>query len=73
MERSLAKRGVPRRSEETAIEYARRLLIESGAPSAPVLSLTTLFHIAGFSNHAIDETMRTSAMNSVRAISEEAS
>ena len=73
MERSLAKQGVPRRPEETAVEYARRLLLESGAPREPVLSLTTLFHIAGFSAHVISETMRTSAITSVSAISEAAS
>lgn len=73
MERSLARRGLPRRPEETAIEYARRVLLESGAPGEPVLSLTTLFHIAGFSTHAISEAMRSSAMSSVRAISEAAS
>ncbi len=69
MERSLARRGIPRNPDETALEYAARLLIQAGAPSEPVQSLTTLFHLAGFSTRTMDELMRETAIRSLREIS----
>jgi Domain of unknown function (DUF4129) len=72
MESGLATRGLPRRPEETAIEYARRLLAGAGAPPAPLRSLTGLFQLAGFSTHAMDETMRQTAISSLRAFGETA-
>jgi hypothetical protein len=68
MERRLASRGVPRNPEETALEYMRRLLERAGAPEAPLRSLTGLFHLAGFSSQAIDESMRESAIRALTAI-----
>ncbi len=70
MESGLAKRGLPRSPEETALEYARRLLATAGAPPAALRSLTGLFELAGFSGHAINETMRQTAISSLRAIGE---
>jgi len=70
MESGLAKRGLPRSPEETALEYARRLLATAGAPPAALRSLTGLFDLAGFSGHAINETMRQTAISSLRAIGE---
>jgi hypothetical protein len=70
MEGGLATRGLPRRPEETALEYARRVLAAAGAPSAPLRSLTGLFQLAGFSTHAMNETMRQTAISSLRAFGE---
>jgi hypothetical protein len=69
MERGLANRGIPRNPEETALEYMRRLLERAGAPSAPLQSLTSLFHLAGFSAQPMDESMRETAISALRAIS----
>jgi hypothetical protein len=68
MERRLASRGVPRNPEETALEYMQRLLEGAGAPEAPLRSLTWLFHLAGFSSQAMDESMRESAIRALTAI-----
>lgn len=68
MERGLASRGIPRKPNETALEYMRRLLEAAGAPSNPLRSLTALFHIAGFSIQPMDESMRESAITALRAI-----
>jgi len=70
MESGLARRGLPRSPEETALEYAHRLLAAAGAPPAALRSLTGLFQLAGFSGHSINETMRQSAISSLRAIGE---
>jgi Domain of unknown function (DUF4129) len=70
MERTLASRGVSRKPEETAQEYAGRVLLQSGAPAKPVRALTFLFHVAGFSVRTMNETMRANAINSLRAIRE---
>jgi hypothetical protein len=69
MERGLANRGIPRNPEETALEYMRRLLERAGAPNAPLQSLTSLFHLAGFSAQPMDESMRETAISALRAIS----
>ena len=68
MERSLARRGFPRNPEETALEYASRLLARAGAPSEAIRALTALFHLAAFSSHLIDETMRQAAISSLSSI-----
>jgi hypothetical protein len=72
MERSLAVRGTARNPEETALEYARRLLALAGAPAEPVGSLTGLFHLAAFSSRAVDEGMRQTAISSLHSIREAA-
>lgn len=72
MERRLAMIGVKRSSDETAREYARRLLEQSGAPPQPIAALTELFHLAGYSSHHITESMRQSAVDSLQAIREAA-
>lgn len=68
METALAKLGLPRSPQETAVEYARRVLLSAGAPRDAVQSLTALFHLAGFSRRAIDETMRDSAITALQMI-----
>lgn len=70
MERRLARRGIPRKPQETALEYARRLLQLAGAPSEPVTVLTELFHVAGFSKRVVDEEMRQTAIRSLRSVAE---
>lgn len=70
MERRLARRGIPRKPQETALEYARRLLQLAGAPSEPVTALTELFHVAGFSKRVVDEEMRQTAIRSLRSVAE---
>jgi uncharacterized protein DUF4129 len=72
MERRLSRLGIQRRPGETALEYARRLLTESGAPPKSVGVLTDLFHLAGYSGHPIDEPMRLRAIESLTAISDAA-
>jgi hypothetical protein len=72
MERRLGSVGIQRSLEETAIEYARRLLERSGAPPKPVRALTELFHLAGYSSHVINESMRQSAIDSLFEISQAA-
>ncbi len=69
MEQRLGKIGIQRSSEETALEYERRVLERSGAPLKPVHALTELFHLAGYSSHAINESMRQSAIDSLLEIS----
>jgi Domain of unknown function (DUF4129) len=68
MERALARRGMPRNPDETAMEYARRVLERTGALRSPLRSLTSLFHVAGFSAQPMDEAMREMAVRSLRAI-----
>jgi hypothetical protein len=68
MEIALAKVGLPRAPEETSIEYAHRLLLGTGPAREAVESLTSLFHVAGFSSKRIDEAMRDKAIASLRTI-----
>jgi len=70
MERSLARRGIPREPQETALEYAGRLLQLAGAPSEPVNAMTELFQVAGFSKRVVDEEMRQTAIRSLRSVAE---
>jgi Domain of unknown function (DUF4129) len=68
METALARLGLPRSAQETAVEYARRVLLSAGAPRDPVERLTALFHLAGFSSRRIDDTMRNNAINALQSI-----
>lgn len=68
MERVLTIRGLPRNREETALEYASRLLKQGEAPPAPLRSLTALFQVAGFSVRPVLEDTRQRAIDSLRAI-----
>lgn len=72
MERRLATVGLLRNPEETAREYAKRVLARLGAPSTPLAALTELYHLAGYSRYPINEAMRQSAIDSLRTISEAA-
>ena len=68
METALARLGLPRSPQETAVEYGRRVLLSAGAPRDAVQSLTALFHLAGFSSRRIDATMRDSAITALQLI-----
>jgi hypothetical protein len=68
MERTWASRGIPRKPDETPLEYMRRLLEQAGAASDPQRSLTELFQVAGFSVQSLDEPMRETAIRALQAM-----
>ena len=68
MERSLSHAGLGRKPWEAPIEYLRRVLAGAlGAPS-DVQTMTHLFEVAKFSQHPVDESMRTSAIGALERI-----
>jgi hypothetical protein len=71
MESVLARRGLKRRTSETAIEFLGRVLgdLSVGAPAAR--ELTQLFEEAKFSSHELDESARTRAINALETIRSE--
>jgi hypothetical protein len=62
MERSLARAGAARRGSETALEYLERMLrlLDRHGPAAT--RLTSLFQVAKFSAHPVDEGMKRDAI-----------
>jgi Domain of unknown function (DUF4129) len=68
MERSFSRAGLGRKPWEAPIEYLRRVL--AGALGAPedVQTMTHLFEVAKFSQHPVDESMRTSAIGALERI-----
>ena len=70
MERSFSRAGLGRHAWEAPIEYLRRVL--QGALGAPedVQTLTYLFEVAKFSEHPVDESMRTGAIGALERIRE---
>ena len=68
MERSLSHAGLGRHSWEAPIEYLRRVL--AGAMGAPrdVQTMTHLFEVAKFSEHPVDESMRSDAIGALERI-----
>ena len=68
MERSLSHAGLGRKPWEAPIEYLRRVL--AGALGAPedVQTMTHLFEVAKFSQHAVDESMRGDAIGALERI-----
>jgi hypothetical protein len=68
MERSLSRAGLGREPWEAPIEYLRRVLARAlGAPE-DVATMTHLFEVAKFSQHPVDESMRTSAIGALERI-----
>jgi Domain of unknown function (DUF4129) len=65
MERALARVGLPRAPQETALEYLERLLglLDAGGRSAQ--RLTELFQLAKFSDHVIDAEMKREAIHAL--------
>ena len=68
LERSFASAGVPRRKEETAVEYVPRALAGLEVDPAPVETLTDLFTRAKFSQHSVDEGMKLEAISALERI-----
>lgn len=68
MERALARRGWPRAEAEAPFEYLARL--SSGARVAPshLHGLTELFEVARFSEHEVNEPMRTAAVSHLESV-----
>jgi Domain of unknown function (DUF4129) len=62
MERALARVGLPRAPQETALEYLERLLGLLGARGPAARRLTELFQLAKFSDHIIDAEMKREAI-----------
>jgi hypothetical protein len=71
LERSFAAAGVPRRAQETAVEYVPRALAGLEVDPAPVRTLTDLFTTAKFSHHAVDEGMKLDAISALEGIRDE--
>jgi hypothetical protein len=65
LERSFAAAGVPRRQEETAVEYVPRALEGLDVDPAAVRKLTDLFTRAKFSQHPVDEEMKLRAISAL--------
>lgn len=68
MERSLSHAGLGRKPWEAPIEYLRRVLAGALGAPADVQTMTHLFEVAKFSQHAVDESMRTSAIGALERI-----
>lgn len=68
MERSMTRVGLPRRVSEAPLEFVVRALRSFVGVSNDLNRLTFLFELAKFSDHAIDEEMRSSAIAALSAI-----
>lgn len=68
MERLFARRGQPRRVEETPFEYVERSLEQAGAPRGAAIDLTELFERARFSDHVIDTSFRAGAIRALESV-----
>lgn len=70
MERSFRRIGLPRAPFEAPLEFVARVLSSVGA-ATEVRDLTDLFELAKFSEHEIDEAMRSSAIDALSRIRDE--
>ena len=68
LERSFAAAGLPRRAEETAVEYVPRALDKLEVDPGPVRTLTGLFTTAKFSHHPVDDGMKLEAISALERI-----
>ena len=71
MERVLAVHRVPRRPHEVPLEYLGRALAELDIREPGIRRLTDLYEYARFSQHEVDEAMRSAALESLAAIRED--
>lgn len=71
MLRAAAAAGVERRASDTPLEALHRLLEEHGVTEPSARQLTLLFERAKFSNHPIDEKMRTDALDALLEVRSE--
>ena len=67
MEQALTVYGLPRKPAEAPYEYLSRVARELEAEK-PVAALTELFEVAKFSEHSVDENMRTRAIDALTAV-----
>jgi hypothetical protein len=68
LERSFASAGVPRRKQETAMEYVPRALEGLEVDPVAVQALTELFTTAKFSQHPVDDGMKGDAISALERI-----
>lgn len=69
MERSMSHAGLGRQPAEAPLEYLRRVLVGAFfADAADVRTMTRLFEVAKFSQHAVDEAMRARAIAALERI-----
>jgi Domain of unknown function (DUF4129) len=68
LERSFAAAGLPRRAEETAVEYVPRALDGLEVDPEAVRTLTGLFTTAKFSHHPVDDGMKLEAISALERI-----
>ena len=68
MERSLSDAGFARRRSEAPFEYLRRVLAAPQRAADEVRTITHLFQHAKFSQHAVDEAMRSGAIDALERI-----
>jgi hypothetical protein len=71
MERVLARHGIARRRSETPHEYLGRVLAQLTGGGQGAKRLTALFERARFSTHAVDDDMRTEAIEAVEDLQAE--
>ena len=71
MEESLGEIELSRAPDETPTEFTDRVLRVLGASAAAASDLTTLFEVARFSVHPMDEDDRRRAIASVRRVEAE--
>jgi hypothetical protein len=65
MERSLSGAGLGRHRSEAPLEYLRRVLTERTHAPDDVRTITHLFQLAKFSQHPVDEAMRSGAIEAL--------
>jgi hypothetical protein len=68
LERALAAYGLPRRPAEAPEEYVARILGDLEVGTASVQRLTALFATAKFSQHEIDDTMKSEAIETLEEV-----
>lgn len=68
LERSFAVAGLPRRAQETAVEYVPRALDGLEVDPEAVRTLTGLFTTAKFSHHPVDDGMKLEAISALERI-----
>jgi hypothetical protein len=68
MERALSGAGLGRHRSEAPMEYVRRVLTEQTRAPDEVRTVTDLFQVAKFSQHPVDEGMRTGAIDALEHI-----
>jgi hypothetical protein len=68
MERSIARAGLARRRAEAPMEFLARVLRSMLEISSDLNRMTYLFELAKFSDHDLDESMRTDALGSLARI-----